>query len=216
MYQYILFDLDGTLIDSEQGITESVQYALEKFGISVKDRKDLLPFIGPPLFQSFSVFYGFDAEQSAKAVEYYREYFGEAGVYHNRVYEGVEELLKKLKAAGKTLLLATSKYEYYAVKILEYLNFMQYFTFAAGSLKDGGRGTKAEVISYVLEHHNISDYSEAVMIGDRKHDIEGAKVVGIDSIGVLYGFGDLEELSSHQATHIAQTTEDIYRIIMNN
>ena len=215
MYQYVLFDLDGTLIDSEQGITESVAYALSKYGIPVHDRKELLPFIGPPLLQSFSIFYGFDAEKSAEAVAYYREYFGEFGVYQNRVYDGIEELLQKLKAAGKTLLLATSKYEYYAIKILEHLNFMQYFTFVAGSLKDGGRASKAEVIDYVLKQQKISDFSKAVMIGDRKHDIDGAKTVGIDSIGVLYGFGDREELSSHGATYIAENTEKIYQILIN-
>ena len=216
MYQYILFDLDGTLIDSEQGITESFQYALSKYGITIKDRQELLQFIGPPLYHSFSVFCGFDAEKAAEAVEHYREYFGKVGVYLNRVYDGVEELLKKLKADGKILLLATSKYEYYAVKILEQLHFMQYFTFVAGSLKDGSRGTKAEVISYVLEQQKIDDLSQAVMIGDRQHDIEGAKAVGIDTIGVLYGFGDREELSSHGATYIAEDTKKIYQIIINS
>ena len=213
MYQYILFDLDGTLIDSEQGITESVSYALQKFGIT-EAPKNLRHFIGPPLFQSFSLFYGFSKEQSAKAVEYYREYFGEKGVYLNTVYHGVESLLKKLYEAGKTVILATSKYEYYAKQILEELGFEKYFSFVAGSLKDGGRGTKAEVISYILEEMKIANRSLAVMIGDRKHDIEGAKELGLDSIGVLYGFGDYEELSSHGATYIVQNTEEIYRIVM--
>ncbi len=216
MYQYILFDLDGTLIDSEQGITESAAYALGKFGITVRDHKELLPFIGPPLLQSFSIFYGFDAEKSVEAVAYYREYFGKVGVYQNRIYDGIESLLRKLKEEGKTLLLATSKYEYYAIQILEQLNLMQYFTFVAGSLKDGGRGTKAEVIAYVLEQQKIADFSEAIMIGDRKHDIEGAQTVGIHSIGVLYGFGDREELSSQGATYLAANTDEIYQIVINN
>lgn len=213
MYQYVLFDLDGTLIDSEQGITESASYALAKFGI-IEDPENLRHFIGPPLFQSFSVFYGFSEEKSAKAVEYYREYFGEKGVYQNTVYDGIETLLQKLHAEGKTLILATSKYEYYAKLIIEYLGFSKYFTFAAGSLKDGRRGTKAEVITYILEQMGITDRSRAVMIGDRKHDIEGANETGLDSIGVLYGFGDYEELTSHGATHIAKNTDEIFEIVM--
>ena len=213
MYQYVLLDLDGTLIDSEEGITKSVSYALKKFGITEKP-ENLRHFIGPPLFQSFSLFYGFSEEDSVKAVEYYREYFGETGVYLNRVYDGIEKLLKDLYDAGKTLILATSKYEYYAKLIIKELGFSPYFSFIAGSLKDGSRGTKAEVISYILEQKEIHDLSSAVMIGDRKHDIEGAKTVGLDSIGVLYGFGDYEELSSHGATYIAKDTIEIFKIIM--
>ena len=209
MYQYVLFDLDGTLIDSEEGITKSAAYALSKFGIT-EDPKSLKHFIGPPLFRSFSLFYGFDEEKSAKAVDYYREYFGEKG---GVTISGGEPLLKALRDAGKTLLLATSKYEYYAKMILEDLGFSQYFAFAAGSLKDGGRGAKAEVISYILREMQISDLSNAVMIGDRMHDIDGAKEVGIDAIGVLWGFGNEEELSSHGATYIAANTEDVLKII---
>lgn len=212
MYQYILFDLDGTLIDSEEGITESAAYALSKFGI-IEAPKNLRHFIGPPLFRSFSLFYGFDEEKSAKAVEYYREYFGEKGVYMNTVYEGVKTLLQDLRDADKTLILATSKYEYYAKMILDDLGFSPYFAFAAGSLKDGGRGTKAEVISYVLNEMNVSDLSSAVMIGDRMHDIEGAQTVGIDSVGVLWGFGSREELTSHGATYIAQDTDALAEIL---
>ncbi|MBQ8497428.1 MAG: HAD hydrolase-like protein [Clostridia bacterium] len=214
MYQYILLDLDGTLIDSEEGITKSASYALKKFGIT-EEPGNLRHFIGPPLFQSFSVFYGFSEEESAKAVKYYREYFGETGVHLNRVYDGIGALLQKLHDAGKTLILATSKYEYYARQIMDELDFSKYFSFIAGSLKDGGRGTKAEVISYILEQMGITDLSSAVMIGDRKHDIEGAKTVGMDSIGVLYGFGDYEELSSHGATYIAGDAEEIFKIIMD-
>ena len=155
----------------------------------------------------------FSADQIVQKAERFREYFGEKGVYMNTVYDGVEALLKALRDAGKTLLLATSKYEYYAKMILEDLGFSQYFAFAAGSLKDGGRGAKAEGISYILREMQISDLSNAVMIGDRMHDIDGAKEVGIDAIGVLWGFGNEEELSSHGATYIAANTEDVLKII---
>ena len=213
MYDIVLFDLDGTLIDSEVGITNCATYALGKFGIRIEDPLTLRPFIGPPLFDSFSKLYGFSDEDALKAVDYYRERFGEKGVYEFNLYTGVEELLAKLKSAGKTLILATSKYEFYAKKIIEHLGFTKYFTFAVGSCKDGSRAAKAEVIAYALREQGITELSRVVMVGDRKHDIEGARAVGIDSIGVLYGFGDREELEKHGATHIAENTDQIFEII---
>lgn len=214
MYQNILFDLDGTLVNSEEGITKSVSYSLAKFGIK-EDPKNLTCFIGPPLFSSFSMFYGFSEEKAVEAVSYYREYYSEFGVHMNRVYDGMENLLKKLKAEGKTIILATSKYEYYAKKILEEIGFAKYFDFAAGSLADGARSEKKEVIAHILQTMHIEDLSNTVMIGDRKHDIIGANEIGIDSIGVLYGFGSKEELSSYGATYIANDMDEIFRIIIN-
>lgn len=214
MYDIALFDLDGTLIDSGLGITNSATYALAKYGITIDNRETLRSFIGPPLLDSFMYTYGFSEEKAREAIEVYREYYGEKGVFEITVYDGIEALLKKLKEAGKTVILATSKYEYYALQILENLGFSKYFDFAAGSCKDGSRGTKAEIISYILEQKQITDKKKVVMIGDRKHDIVGACTVGIDSIGVLYGFGDRDELESNGATHIAANTEEIYEIVM--
>ncbi|MBQ8404228.1 MAG: HAD family hydrolase [Clostridia bacterium] len=213
MYNTILFDLDGTLIDSAEGIKNSFRYAFAKLGLPEPTDEYLNNFIGPPLLDSFKNFCGFPPEKAAHAVEVYREYFAEKGVYQNRVYDGIEELLKKLKASGKTLVLATSKYELYALQIIENLGFSEYFDFAAGSLADGGRGTKAEVIEYALASIGAADKKSAVMVGDRMHDIEGAKAVGIDSIGVLFGFGSREELESHGATHIAATPASVYALI---
>lgn len=214
MYDIVLFDLDGTLIDSGLGITNSATYALSRYGIHIENRETLRSFIGPPLLDSFMYTYGFSEEKAREAIEVYREYYGEKGVFEITVYDGIEELLKKLKAAGKTIILATSKYEYYALQILENIGFATYFDFAVGSCKDGSRGTKAEIISYILEQRCITDRSKVVMIGDRKHDIIGAGMVGVDSIGVLYGFGDRNELEAHGATHIAKDTADIFNIIM--
>ncbi len=214
MYDIILFDLDGTLIDSGLGITNSAMYALEKYGIHIENRASLRSFIGPPLIDSFMNTYGFPEEKAREAIEVYREYYGKKGVFEITVYDGLETLLKKLKNAGKTIILATSKYEFYALQILENIGFAKYFDLAVGSNKDGSRGTKAEIISYILEKQNIQDKSKVVMIGDRKHDIIGAKTVGIDSIGVLYGFGDREELEVHGATHIAKDAEEIFELIV--
>ncbi len=214
MYDIILFDLDGTLIDSGLGITNSAMYALEKYGIHIENRESLRSFIGPPLIDSFMNTFGFLKEKALEAIEIYREYYSRKGIFEITPYDGIEALLAKLKNAGKTLILATSKYEYYALQILENLGFAKYFDFAAGSCKDGTRGTKAEIISYILEQKNILDKSKTVMIGDRKHDLIGANTVGIDSVGVLYGFGNREELIQYGATHIAARPADVFDIIM--
>lgn len=213
MYNTVLFDLDGTIIDSAEGIKNSFRYTFNHFGLPYPTDEYLNQFIGPPLLDSFKNFCGFSDEKAAHAVEVYREYFSKKGVFQNYVYEGMEALLKKLYENGKKLILATSKYELYAIQILEHLDLAGYFDFVAGSLKDGGRGSKFEVISYVLEACKIDDKKSAVMVGDRMHDIIGANEAGIDSIGVLFGFGTREELEEHGATHIAKMPKDIYDIV---
>lgn len=213
MYETILFDLDGTIIDSEEGIINSAIYALSKFGINAENRASLKRFIGPPLHKSFELFYGFSVEKAALAVDIYREYYAEKGVFECTLYPDMETLFKRLKQAGKTLVLATSKYEYFAKIILEHFALDKYFDFVAGSTKNGERSAKADVISYVLDSMDLTDKSKVLMIGDKMHDIVGASTVGIDSIGVLYGFGSYNELSENGATHIAKNAEDIYRVI---
>lgn len=216
MYQYILFDLDGTLTDPGLGITNSVMYALKKFDIEVEDRAKLYKFIGPPLKESFETFYGFSNEESDLAVEYYREYFKVKGLYENEVYAGIEELLTALKAKKKSLIVATSKPEEFAVEILKHFHLDHYFDFIAGATMDGSRSIKADVISYALENCKIEDLSSAIMVGDREHDILGAKQVGLQSIGVLYGYGNYEEFKAAGATYIAENTGDILNIIRDH
>jgi phosphoglycolate phosphatase len=213
MYQYILFDLDGTLTNPEIGITSSVMYALEKFGVKVEDRKELHPFIGPPLSYSFQTYYGLSEADSELAIKYYRERFSVKGLYENEVYEGVEKLLQRLKESGKKLIIATSKPEEFTLKILEHFDLLKYFDYVAGATMDGSRGEKADVIRYAIEISGIQDRSQAIMIGDRKYDILGAKENGLDSIGVLFGFGDREELSEAGANYIAENVEDILKYI---
>lgn len=216
MYQYILFDLDGTLTNSELGITKSVQHALKKFGIEVEDRTVLRPFIGPPLGESFQVYYGMSKEESERAIEYYRERFSVIGLYENEVYEGVEKMLQDLKESGKKLILATSKPEKFTMLILEHFDLLKYFDFVAGATMDGSRGEKADVIRYALEISGIEDKTEAIMVGDRKFDILGAKENGLASIGVLYGFGDREELTEAGADYIVERAEDIVEVLLVN
>ena len=213
MYQYILFDLDGTLTDPGLGITNSVMYAFKKFGIDIPDRAALYKFIGPPLQESFEKYYGFSNEKSELAIQYYREYFKVSGLYENKVYDGIEELLKNLKAQNKSVILATSKPEVFAVEILKHFQLDKYFDFIAGATMDETRVKKADVISYALDSCKISDLSAAIMIGDREHDILGAKQIGLDSMGVLFGYGSREELEAAGATYIASNVADILKYI---
>ena len=212
-YNYVLFDLDGTLTDPGTGITNSVMHALKKYGIEVEDRTSLYKFIGPPLIDSFEKYFGFSHEEAVKSVDYYREYYKDKGIYENEVYAGVEELLKKLNEKGKKIILATSKPELFAKQILRHFGIEKYFLFAAGSTMDETRTNKAEVIEYALSECGITEKTAVVMVGDREHDIIGANKNGIDSIGVLFGYGSREELESAGATYIAETVGDIEKYI---
>lgn len=211
-YNYILFDLDGTLTDPKVGITKSIDYALKYFGIETENLDSLCKFIGPPLKYTFKDGYGFSEEKANLAISKYREYFCVTGLYENTVYSGIEEVLKNLHNKGKKLMLATSKTTKFAKIILEHFKLIQYFDFVAGSKMDGTRSEKCDVIRYIIEENHISDLSEIIMIGDRKYDILGAKTTGIDSAGVLYGFGDRNELVNAGADYIIEKVEDISKL----
>ncbi len=213
-YDVILFDLDGTLTDPCEGITNSVAYALRKFDIQISDKKELYKFIGPPLIDSFMEFYGFSEEKARLAVTFYREYFTTKGMLENAVYEGIEDMLKALTAAGKRLCVATSKPEPFAVKILEHFGIAHYFEYIAGATLDETRTKKHEVIEYALETMKIADRSGVLMVGDRKFDILGAHACSLDALGVLFGYGNREELAGAGADYIAETVGDIGKIIL--
>lgn len=213
-YTNILFDLDGTLTDPKAGITKSVAYALKSFGIEVKDLDSLCKFIGPPLRVSFRDFYGFSEEDCIKAMEKYREYFREKGLFENKVYPGVETLLKKLKQSGKRLIVATSKPTVFSVRILEHFNLLQYFDYVAGSELDGSRDSKGDVIRFALQQNGLTDLTDVVMVGDREHDVIGARENNIDVVGVLYGYGNRAELEKAGATYIVETVEKLNALLM--
>lgn len=213
MYEYILFDLDGTLTDPGEGITNSVAYALKKFNISVEDKTELYRFIGPPLIYSFMNFYGLNYENGLKAVEYYREYFSVTGIFENKLFDGIHKLLAEIKKSGKKIALATSKPEQYAVRILDHFDLTQYFDFIGAATMDETRSKKADVITYTLDNLGITDKSKVVMIGDRHHDIDGANQNDLDSIGVLFGYGSRDELENAGATYIAKTINDIIKFL---
>lgn len=212
--KYILFDLDGTLTNPYEGITKSVQYALSSFGIDEK-QENLKRFIGPPLTYAFKDYYGFDDESTAQAIKKYRERFSQKGIYENDLYEGIPELLDKLKKSGKEIILATSKPIEFSERIIEHFNLTKYFSFMAGSTLKGERDTKAQVIEYALSRMGITDLSQVVMIGDREHDIIGAKANNIESIGILYGFGDREEFEKVGAEYICDTIKDLEKLLLD-
>jgi len=206
--QNILFDLDGTLTDPKLGITQAVQYALFRYDIVESDLDKLEPFIGPPLAGSFAEHYGFSELDCKKAVEYYREYFSDRGLYENEVYAGIPELLQSLINQRMTLIVATSKPTVFAEIIIQHFEMTPYFTHIYGSNLDGTRSDKGEIIRAIIEENNL-DKSQTVMIGDRKHDIIGAHKNDIASIAVEYGYGSHEELIESKPTYMISTVEGL-------
>lgn len=217
MYQYILFDLDGTLSDPKQGICKSVQYALADAGIAEPNLDVLEPFIGPPLKDSFMEFYGMTAEQAETGIAKYRERFETTGLYENEIYQGIPDLLRKLKAAGKQLAVASSKPTVFVDRILDYFEIKEFFEIVVGSELDGQRSRKEEVVEETLKrllNGDRSKYDKCVMVGDRRFDIEGAAEFGLDSIGVTYGYGGKEELKMAGATKLADSVEELEHILL--
>ena len=212
-FEYILLDLDGTVTDSAEGVINSVAYALEKLGCPVDDKSSLMKFIGPPLTESFKDFYNFDEETIQLGVRYYRDYYNDNGIFQNRLYDGIPELLKSLKQHGKTVILATSKPEVYAKRILEHFNVDLYFDFIGGSTFDAERNTKTGVLKYILKECRIDNLSDAVMIGDRKHDIVGAHEVGLKCAAILYGYGNEPEFKEYNADFIIDTVDDLKKFL---
>ncbi len=212
MVQTVLFDLDGTLTDPGEGITNSVAYALDKWGISVTDRKELYCFIGPPLAESFIRYYGFSESDAKEAVKHYRVCFREKGMFENRVYDRIPSLLDALRDKQIKIVLATSKPEEFAIKILQHFDLIDKFDGITGASMDGSLSKKGDVIAKALRDGGI-DPSTAVMVGDRHYDISGAKENGLDSIGVLYGYGTREELEAAGATSIAESVESLFDLL---
>ncbi|KAA1036600.1 HAD family hydrolase [Macrococcus equipercicus] len=207
-YKNILFDLDGTLTDPKLGITNSIIFSLGKLDIAAPHNDELEHFIGPPLSESYESTYQLTGDRNHLAVDYYREYFSDKGLYENKVYEGIEELLKELKSAGRHLFVATSKPVVFAEQILEHFKLDGYFDAIAGSELDGTRVHKDEVIKFVVDRYQL-DVHDCVMIGDRKHDLVGARKNNMDAIGVMYGYGSLAELENEQPVTVVESVEEL-------
>jgi len=212
----ILFDLDGTLTDPAQGITKSVAYSLDAYGIGYESLDALRPFIGPPLREQFMKYTGFDLKTGEEMVKKYREYYSVTGIYENRVYDGICQMLEKLKSAGKTLAVATSKPEKFAKIILEHFDIAKYFDICAGANMDNSRTNKSEVIQYALNLLGISGNKDnVVMVGDRMHDIIGAKENSIRCIGVTFGYGSKEELTQSGADMIVNSVSELADVLLS-
>lgn len=209
----LLFDLDGTITDSAEGIINSVIYALEKMSQPIPEKKVLYSFIGPPLKESFENISQLNESEAELAVTYYREYYQKEGLYQNQVYQGIPELLIHLNELGYQLYIATSKPEVFAKEILVHFELAGYFKGIYGASLDGVRSKKADVIAYALKEAKLETKKDVIMIGDRKHDILGGKENNLDTIGVLYGFGDKAELQKAQATYLAATPNEIMEIV---
>ena len=212
-YRYLLFDLDGTLTDSAPGILRSAAYALEHFGIMVSDLDTLYPFVGPPLEDSFIEFYNFSEGDAHRAVEIYHDRYERIGVYENAPYDGAAECLHRLREMVYILALATSKPIDMTDVVLDRFGLRRYFDFIGARDNEGLMHTKADVIDHVTASLGIKDKSEAVMIGDRKYDIQGAKATGLDSIGVLFGYGSRDELLTAGADHLAEDYDSLLRLL---
>lgn len=215
MFEYILFDLDGTLTDPKEGITKCVQYALASVGIDEPDLDKLEPFIGPPLGDSFMEFYGFDRESAMKLVDKYRERFTDVGMYENNIYPGIAEMLETLKEAGCKISIASSKPTELVEGILDYFDIRKYFDCVVGSNMDGTRVKKEEVVEEALRQlQGVKE--KTAMVGDRKFDIEGARAFGLISIGVSFGYAAENELEEAGADYIVDTVEELQNILLGD
>ena len=213
-YKVIAFDLDGTLTDPAHGLICSFQYALEKMGIDYGEKSELKRFIGPPLYDEWQSCYGLSPEEATRALLLFREYYAIYGWWDNEIYKGIPELLARLKAAGKKIILATSKPEEFAKKILDLFDIAKYFDFIGGASTDKIRDKKWEVLEYSMKNLGEPDKSEYILVGDRKYDAEGAQICGIDSLGVLYGHGTREELEAAGFNYIADTPEAVAELLI--
>lgn len=214
-YEHILFDLDGTLTDPKVGITKSVAYALNKLKDLNVDPEKLTCFIGPPLKDSFMEFYDMTEDEAALAIELYREYFKDAGMNENVIYEGIKEMMMSLNGKGAKCYVATSKPTVFAEVIIKNFGLESEFIHVVGSNLDGSRTRKSEVIQYVFDSASLDSTDGAVMIGDRKHDIIGAKEIGIESIGVRYGYGTGNELEEAGADYVVDSVKELHNLLFS-
>lgn len=214
MFKNIFFDLDGTIIDSREGIINSIIYSLKFFNIEVKNKKELEQFIGPPLDQTYKSFFNLNEKETETAIKKFREKYEKTGVLEAELYSGIKELIRDLAKSGKNVVLATSKPEIFAKKILERFGLEKDFLFIAGATLDGTLNAKQDVIAYALKNIGNTKIEDCVMIGDRNCDINGAKANNMKSIGVTYGFGTKEELKTAGADYIAENMEELRKLLL--
>ncbi|MBQ5999183.1 MAG: HAD-IA family hydrolase [Treponema sp.] len=213
--EYVFFDLDGTLTDSQPGIYDSLRIMLGHFGITKTD-EELKPFLGPALWDSLPMYCGFTHEQCKEAVKVFREHYFSKGIYNNRVYDGIVPLLEELKAAGKKLVIATGKPTEQAEIVVNHFDLAKYFDFIAGSSLDTSRSKKSQVIAYALQNLNFgeNDKRRILMVGDRKNDIDGAHENGLKVAAVLYGYGSRPEFEKAGADYIVDSVAELKKFLL--
>ncbi len=212
--KYIFFDLDGTVIDSKPGVFASLRYAFERMQLSDLTDAQLMPFLGPPLMESFAHFCGLDEQSAKQAYAYFSDFYAKQGVGMNTLFAGVELAVKTLFENGKSIFLATSKNEKHAARILEDHHLAQYFTDISGAVLAENRSKKIEVLQHAMRKNRITQRKKCLMIGDRKYDIAGAKLAGISAAGVLYGYGSRQELMDAGADVLFETADDIVKCLI--
>jgi len=213
MSKAVLFDLDGTIIDSSEGITKAVLYTLKHYGIEENDSEKLKAFIGPPLSQSFMKYYGFSLERADEAIHVYREYYNVDGIFQCSLYKGVEACLKRLKDNNNWIAIASSKPEIACRRILEYHNILQYFDEVSGASMDRSVEGKEEVIEQLFKRWPNIDKSDMVLVGDTIFDIMGANAKGIKSIAVSFGFGNVDDMVKEGALSVCNHMDELAEMI---
>ncbi|NLZ93835.1 MAG: HAD hydrolase-like protein [Firmicutes bacterium] len=214
MYKHILFDLDGTLTDPAAGIIASLRHALTQMGVQEEDEEKYRLFIGPPLKDSFREMYGFNEEQTEEVIKIYRKHHGSSGLYDNKVFPGIADLLDRLAEDGRKLYVATTKMTAFAELVLKHFDLDRYFTKVVGGNPDGTRTAKTEIIAEILQEINPAEYKKTVMIGDRMYDLIGAKAHGIDTIAVAYGYGAEEELRAQKPTYLVHSVTELSALLL--
>jgi phosphoglycolate phosphatase len=212
-YKVIAFDLDGTLTNPESGLLAAFVYCFKKLGVPYDSKDSLKKYIGPPLYDEWQKDFGWSFDEASFAVEVFREYYNIYGWWDNEVYSGIEELLRELKARGKRLVVATSKPEVTAKKVLRHFGLDKYFDYIAGASMNGSEDLKWQILNRALSAVD-AEKNEAILVGDRKYDAEGAKICGIDSLGVLWGHGSREELEVAEFTYIAESSKEVEGLLV--
>lgn len=203
-YETILFDLDGTITDSAPGVMNSFHYALNRFGIEPRTHAELKRVVGPPLKYSFHTFYGVPEDKVPEILKIYQSYYEPRGMFENSVFPGMEELFRRLRAAGRRLVVASSKRQDGVDAVMAHFKLDRYFDLMAGSDESAGRVEKADVIRYIIDTLHMTDPNAAILVGDRRYDVEGALPFGIATVGVLHGYGTEEELREAGAAYIVR------------
>ena len=214
VYKHVIFDLDGTISDSRQGIYNAYHYAADKLGIQLPPGDNMASLIGPPLQQGFREVFGLSEGDIGKAVEVFREYYGQKGLFENTLYEGIEPLLSALAHANAKLYVATAKYQLFADRVLNYFNIFSYFQDVAGADYEGIHAGKTNLVAGILMRNGITDPSDVVVVGDTRFDIMAAAALEIDSVGVSYGFSSMEEIEKMNPDYIAADVAALKQILL--